>query len=149
VGDLRDIFDYLSGSDDKEAEDGPQIDSDVMTNVLDSAADFLGTDQAKDDLKGILTSLGVLLENDTQGILEGFSDLLDIDYTVTLEPFVHKALEGLVPTSDGDTLADILSIVADIDPNDILLLSEGLKQAVTYNMYGKPKINPKVSAIQI
>ncbi|MEA2101005.1 MAG: hypothetical protein U9P80_00315, partial [Thermodesulfobacteriota bacterium] len=119
VGDLRDTLDYLSGSDDEETADGPQIDSEVMSDVLNAAADFLETDQAKDDLKAILTSSGGLLQDDTQGILEGLSALLSMNYNDTLEPFVENALYGLAPTSDGDTMAAILSIVADIDPADI------------------------------
>jgi len=122
------------------------------SEMQDALSELMEDDSFKEDLKDILYSAGKLMtEEKAEGAYHKWEkDMTDFERILyctedlienykenrgAFEEFVKNALEGIAPTSDGETLRGLLKAIATMDRDYIPYIDTGLLQAVQRNMY--------------
>ncbi|MEA3223209.1 MAG: hypothetical protein U9P49_08610 [Thermodesulfobacteriota bacterium] len=123
------------------------------SEMQDVLGELMEDDSFKEDLEDLLYSAGKLMTEekasdpfnewdkydmaDFERILYCTEDLIDVykENRGAFEEFVGKALVGIAPTSDGETLRGLLKAIATMDRDYIPDIDTGLLHAVRRNMY--------------
>lgn len=153
VGDVRSVLDALLdqevSDDEEEKPAGPEL-GDVLAAIVEAISDSGQGEFIEDDLQELLVALGSLMSEpraradgdtaernigdkaDLERVLAAAGDFMSTDSQLVKE-FMISALEGMAPTSDGETLSGVLTAVSSLNEMDIPRIDDDLLQNLILN----------------
>ena len=166
VGDVKGLVNWLLGFGETTQDAEKTIDLEVLSAVMDALGLLWDEEEVfKEDVRSLLYSLASLMNQtveadghntwdvapatDFERLLFCIEDILALDRD-SLRTVLESTLGGLAPSSDAQTLGQLLKAIAGVDRAMLEEVDAGLLSVVLNNMYAQPRdsADVKISSLR-